>query len=71
MPGATRSPETAPSPNHTADLAIPGEKKGVAAKLGERRFFKVAPPETARNHFFLFFFFSFFFILRRMGKNKA
>ena len=42
---------TAPSPTHTAALAIPGERTGVAAKLGERRFFKLALPETASNHY--------------------
>ena len=44
LPGATRSPRdrvTAPSPTHTAALAIPGERTGVAAKLGERRFSKL------------------------------
>ena len=46
-----RDRATAPSPTHTAALAIPGERTGVAAKLGERRFFKVALPETASNHY--------------------
>ena len=50
---ATRSPETArlrESLTHAAALVIPGERTGVAAKLGERRFFKVALPETESNH---------------------
>ena len=47
--GPPRPHATAPSPTHTAALATPGEITGVAAKLGERRFFKVALPETARN----------------------
>ena len=60
LPGATRSPETARprqvipsyhSPTHTAAHGIPGDRTGVAAKLGERRFFKVTLPETARNHY--------------------
>ena len=42
---------TAPSRTHTAALAIPGKRTGVAAKLGERRFFKVALPETASIHY--------------------
>ena len=46
-----RDRATAPSPTHTAALAIPGEIMGVAAKLGERRFFKVALPETGSNHY--------------------
>ena len=46
-----RDRATAPSPTHTAALAIPGERTGVAAKLGERRFFKVALPETGSNHY--------------------
>ena len=33
-------------PSHTAALAIPGERTGVAAKLGVRRFFKVALRDT-------------------------
>ena len=37
-----RDRATATSPAHTAALAIPGERTGVAAKLGERRFFNVA-----------------------------
>ena len=48
-----RDRATAPSPTHTAALAIPGERTGVAAKLVERRFFKVAFPETAINHYIL------------------
>ena len=44
---------TAPSPTHTAVLAIPGDRTGVAAKLSERRFFKVALPETATNQYSL------------------
>ena len=51
FPGATRSPETAPSPTHIAAFAILGERTGVAAKLGEQRFFKVALPETASNRY--------------------
>ena len=47
-----RERATAPSPTHTAALAIPGERTGVAAKLGERRFFKFALPEKASNHYF-------------------
>ena len=47
--GPPRPHATAPSPTHTAALATPGEITGVAAKLGERRFFKVALPETARH----------------------
>ena len=50
-----RDRATAPSPTHTAALAIPGERTGVAAKLGERRFFKVALPETASNHYIFCF----------------
>ena len=46
-----RGRAAAPSPTHTAALAIPGERTGVAAKLGERRFFNVALPETASNHY--------------------
>ena len=49
-----RDRATAPSPNHRAALAIPGERTGIAAKLGERRFFKVAVPETASNHYISF-----------------
>ena len=45
---------TAPSPTHTTALPIPGDRTGVAAKLGERQFFKVAPPETARSHYHTF-----------------
>ena len=46
-----RDRATAPSPTHTAALAIPGEIKGVAAKPGKRRFFKVALPKTATNRY--------------------
>ena len=49
-----RDRATAPSPTHTAALAIPDESTGVAAKLGERRFFEVALPETASNHYVSF-----------------
>ena len=35
---------TVPSPTRTAALAIPGERTGVAANLGELGFFKVALP---------------------------
>ena len=49
-----RDRATAPSPTYTAAVAIPGERTGVAAKLGERRFFKVALPETASNHYISF-----------------
>ena len=42
---------TAPSPTHTAALAIPAERTGIAAKLGERQFLKVALPEMASNHY--------------------
>ena len=49
-----RDRSTAPIPTHTAALAIPGERTGVAAKLGERRFFKVSLPETASNHYIPF-----------------
>ena len=45
---------TAPSSTHTSALAIPGERTGVAAKLGDRQFFKVALPETASSHNFSF-----------------
>ena len=45
---------TAPSSTHVSALAIPGERTGVAAKLGDRRFFKVALPETASSHNFSF-----------------
>ena len=38
---------TTPRPTHTAALAIPSDRTGVAAKLGERRFFRVALQETA------------------------
>ena len=44
-----RDRATAPSPTYTAAVAIPGERTGVAAKLGERRFFKISLPETASN----------------------
>ena len=46
-----RDRATAPNPTHTAALAIPGERTGVAAKLDERRFLKVALSETARNNY--------------------
>ena len=49
-----RERATAPSPTHPVALAIPGERTGVAAKLGKRRFFKVALPETASNHYISF-----------------
>ena len=48
-----RDRATAPSPTHTAALAILGERTGVAAKIGERRFFKVALPETVSVHFYV------------------
>ena len=48
-----RDRATAPSPTQTAALVIPGERMGIAAKLGERRFFKVALPETSSNHYIL------------------
>ena len=54
MPGRHPIPRdhaTAPSPTHRAAFTIPGERTGVAAKLGERRFYKVALPETASNHY--------------------
>ena len=58
LPSATypipRDRSTAPSPTHTAALAMPGERTGVAAKLGERRFFKVALPETATTRYISF-----------------
>ena len=41
------------SPTHTTALAIPGERTGVAAKLGERRSLKVSLPKTASNHYIL------------------
>ena len=50
-----RDRATVPSPTHTAVLAIPGERTGVAAKLGDQRFFKVALPETASNHYIFCF----------------
>ena len=50
-----RDRATAPSPTHTAALAISGKRTGVAAILGERRFFKVALPETASNHYISLF----------------
>ena len=46
-----RDRATAPSPTHTAALAISGKRTGVATTLGERRFFKVALPETASDHY--------------------
>ena len=46
-----RDRATAPSPTYTAALAIPGERTGVAATLGDRRFFKVALPEMANNQY--------------------
>ena len=46
-----RDRAAAPSPTYTAALAIHADRTGVAAKLGERRFFKVALPETASNHY--------------------
>ena len=52
-PERQRTPEdiaSVPRPTHTAALAIPGERTGVAPELGERRFFKVGLPETANNH---------------------
>ena len=51
-----RDRATAPSPTHTAALSIPGERTGVAAKFGERRFFKVVLPETASNHYIFCWF---------------
>ena len=50
-PPDPRDHATAPSPTHTAALAIPGERTGVAAKFSERRFFYVALPDTASNHY--------------------
>ena len=49
-----RDRATAPSPTHTAALAIPGERTGVAAELGERRFFKVTLPEAVSNHYIFY-----------------
>ena len=46
-----RDRATRPSPTHTAALAIPGDRTGVAAKLGERHFFKETLPMTASNHY--------------------
>ena len=45
---------TAPSPTYKAALAISGERTGVAAKIGEKRLFKVALPETTSNHYVSF-----------------
>ena len=45
----SRDCATALSLTHTGVLAIPGERTGVAAKLGERRLFKVAPRKAASN----------------------
>ena len=42
-----------PRPIHTAALAIPGERTGVA-ELDERGFLKVGLPETANNHYIFF-----------------
>ena len=58
IPGRHPIPQdraTAPSPTHTAALAIPCERTGVVAKLGERRVFKVALRKTASNHYFVHF----------------
>ena len=56
-PERQRTPEdiaSEPRPTHTAALAIPGERTGVAPELDERGFLKVGLPETANNHYFLF-----------------
>ena len=45
-----RDHATAPSLTHTTALPIPGERTGVAAKLGEQQFFKVALPDMAKNY---------------------
>ena len=50
-----RDRATAPSPTHTAALAIPDARTGIAAKVGERRLFKVALPETASNQYLVHF----------------
>ena len=48
-----RDHATAPSLTHTTAVAIPGEITGVAAKLGELRYFKVALSDTVSNHYIL------------------
>ena len=56
VPSATRSPETA-RPRQVLPTQQPSrsrERTGVATKRGERRFFKVALPETADNHYIPF-----------------
>ena len=59
-PAATEHQQTpedsasVPRPTHTAALAIPGERTGVAPELGERGFLKVGLSETATNHYIFF-----------------
>ena len=56
-PERQRTPEdsaSVPRPTHTAALAIPGERTGVAPELDERGFFKVDFPETVNNHYIFF-----------------
>ena len=52
--GIPEDSASVPRPSHTATLAIPGEKTGVAPKLGERGFSNVDLPETANNHYLFF-----------------
>ena len=53
-PERQRTPEDsarALRPTHTAALAIPGERTGVAPELGEGGFSKVGLPEAGNKHF--------------------
>ena len=44
--GTPEDSASVPRPTHTAALAIPGERTGVAPELGERGFLKVRLPES-------------------------
>ena len=52
--GTPEDSASVPRPTHTATLAIPGERTGVAAELGDQGFLKVGLPETANNNYILF-----------------
>ena len=52
--GTPEDSASVPRPTHTAALAIPGERTGVAPELDERGFFKVDFPETVNNHCIFF-----------------
>ena len=43
-----------PRPTHTAALAIPGDRTGVAPEVGERGFLKVGLPKMANNSYIFF-----------------